>query len=274
MRRFPVAMLLMVLLLGILALAQQPPRPLTSEGLRTAQVPRRYEPPSPTATVEELESRGDEFRTQKAYGDAIDYYRTALVRTTEKGRQASLYNKIGIAELQLQHFTEAQKNFERAIRYNRNFAAAYNNVGAAAHMRKNYGKAIKEYRKALQMEADNASYHNNLATAYFMRKEYPLAIDEYRRALELDPNIFERHSESGISAQLSSPENRAQYNYMLAKLFAQAGNFERSIEYLKKAIEDGYKQINDVYKDEGFAALRKDPRFTALMAQKPAAIPE
>ncbi len=260
--------------LSLSALAQQTSRPLTREGLRTAEVPRRYQPPSASATVAELETRGDEFRAQKAYGDAVDYYRTALTRAGTKLRQAPLYNKIGIAELQLQHLKEAQKNFERAIKCNRKFGDAYNNLGATAHLQKNYGKALKEYRKAIALDENNAAYHSNLGTAYFMHKDQALAIEQYRRAMELDPDVFERHSESGVSAQLSSPDNRAQYSYLLAKLFAQAGNFERSIEYLKKAMEDGYKQINDVYKDDSFAGLRQDPRFAELMAQKPPAIPD
>jgi hypothetical protein len=75
-------------------------------------------------------------------------------------------------------------------------------------------------------------------------------------------------------AQLPSPEDRAHYDYVLAKLYAKMGENDRSLHYLKKAMEDGYKDIRDVYKDNEFAALRKDPRFAELMASKPTAIPE
>ena len=43
---------------------------------------------------------------------------------------------------------------------------------------------------------------------------------------------------------------------------------------LKKALEEGYKDFNNVYKDVEFAELRKDKRFTELMAAKPPALPE
>jgi hypothetical protein len=39
-------------------------------------------------------------------------------------------------------------------------------------------------------------------------------------------------------------------------------------------MEDGYKDLDSVYNDQEFATLRKDPRFTALMHSKPAAIPQ
>ena len=73
----------------------------------------------------------------------------------------------------------------------------------------------------------------------------------------------------GIMAQTSSPEDRAAFSFMVAKMYAQAGDFEHSLEYLRKAMEEGYKGIDKVYTDSEFASLRTDPRFADLMAQKP-----
>ena len=90
--------------------------------------------------------------------------------------------------------------------------------------------------------------------------------------MRLDPGIFERTSRAGVLAQLPSPDDRAHYDYVLAKLFAKMGVADRSLEYLRKAMEEGYKEIGNVYKDAEFAELRKDPRFTELMSSKPTAI--
>jgi hypothetical protein len=39
-------------------------------------------------------------------------------------------------------------------------------------------------------------------------------------------------------------------------------------------MEEGYKDIQNVYKDNEFTELRKDPRFGELMASKTLAIQE
>jgi hypothetical protein len=75
-----------------------------------------------------------------------------------------------------------------------------------------------------------------------------------------------------VQAKLPSPQDVAHYDYVLAKLFAKSGSPDRSLHYLKKAMEEGYKDIKNVYRDEEFSSLRKDPRFAELMASKTVAI--
>jgi tetratricopeptide (TPR) repeat protein len=251
-----------------LAWGQAPP----SEQLQVAPPQmRRIEPPNPAWTADQLEQQADLLRTEKSYLDALDYYEAALSRSTTK---AVLLNKIGITDLQLQRYSDAHKNFQRAVKADKSFAEAYNNLGVIYYLQKKYGKAIKEYEKSLKLRDDSASFHSNLATAYFSKKQFEMAMVEYSRALQLDPDIFERTSQTGIAAQMSSPEDRAHYDYMVAKMYARLGVPDRSLEYLRKAMEEGYKDINKVYEDAEFATLRKDPRFTQLMAQRPMAIPE
>ncbi len=231
---------------------------------------RRVEPPSPTASAAALEQRGDELRAAKAYLDALDYYAAAL----KKQPSAAIYNKAGICELMLTHYGPAKKDFDRAVKLDRDFAEAYNNRGAVFYVQKKFGKAVKEYRKALELRDDSASFHANLGMAYMERKEYPRMATEFARALQLDPEIFDRRSQSGIAAQISSSEDQARYNYFLARVYAQAGDAEAALRCLRKALENGYKDINEVYKETEFTQLRKDPRFVELMAQKPPAIPQ
>lgn len=266
-RSFAAPLALLLLLLAEPAVLAQQGEPAQPPAPPTAP---RVEPPSASATAGELEARGDELRAQKLYLDALDYYRAAL----RKSPSAVLHNKTGIAELQLQRLKEAKKSFERAIKADRKYSDAYNNLGVIHYLKKKYGKAIKQYRKAIALREDSASYHSNLGTAYFSKREFEHAGAEYARALQLDPDVFERHSRAGVTAQMSSPEDRAHYSFVIARMYAQAGNLERSLLYLRRAMEEGYKGLDDVFKDAEFAGLRKDPRFAELMASRPVAIPQ
>ena len=232
--------------------------------------PLRPLPPPPDASPTQLERTGDELRSQKAYDDAIDYYTAALRKTPGS---AVLHNKIGIAHLQMGRYDRAQKEFKRAIKVNTQYAEAHNNLGVVEYVKKKFKKAIKEYQKALALTPDSASFHSNLATAYFARKEYDKATVHYLRAMQIDPEVFERQSHAGIAVRMSSPEDRARFAYTMAKLWAKVGDLDRGLRYLKKAVEEGYPSIGDVYKDQEFAALRNDPRFAEIMARKEPLIP-
>jgi tetratricopeptide (TPR) repeat protein len=232
---------------------------------------RHAEPPSPTASREQLELRGDELRAEKAYLDALDYYRAALAKSQN---DAAIWNKSAITELFLQRFKESRKELERATHLNPGFGDAYNNLGVVFYLQKKYENAIKSYEKAIKVRPDSASYYSNLGAAYFSKKDFEKATFAYNRAVQLDPGVFENSSHVGISAQMSSPEDRAHFEYVLAKLFAKQGDSDRSLLYLKRALEEGYKGIEDVYKDPEFEHLRSDARFTQLMAARPPAIPE
>jgi tetratricopeptide (TPR) repeat protein len=239
--------------------------------IQVAPPMREVKPPSPNASVQELEKQGDELRSEKAYLDAIDYFHAALVKAPYS---ASILNKLGISELMLQRYRDAGKSFEQAIKKDAKFAEAYNNLGVVEYERRKYHAAVKYYRKAIDLAPDSASSFSNLGAAYFAQKKFELASQAYSQALKLDPEIFERTSRAGIAAQMASPQDRAHYSYVLAKLYAKMGDPDHSLEYLRKAMEEGYKGVKDVYTDPEFAGLRKDTRFTELMKEKPQALPE
>jgi tetratricopeptide (TPR) repeat protein len=234
---------------------------------------RKIEPPPANASAGELEERGDQLRGEKAYLDALDYYQAAIKKTAKGPAAAILWNKAGMAQIQMARFDDAKKSFERAIKYDKTYPNAQNNLGSVYYRDKKYGRSAKYFRKAIQLDANAASFHSNLGSAYMGLKQIEKAVPEYQRALELDPDVFERRSSIGIIAQMS-PEDRAHYSYVLAKMYAQAGQFDRSLLYLRRAIEEGYKDVNNAMQDAEFAQLRKDPRFNELMTlQRPTSIP-
>ncbi len=247
------------------------PQASQTDQIQIAPPMRQMEAPPKDASADQLEKQGDLLRAEKGYLDAIDYYRAALAKDPQS---AAVSNKLGISELMLERYRDASKDFEQAIRKNRKFAEPYNNLGVVDYKRRKYSGAIKQYKKAIELTADSAAFYSNLGAAYFARKDFERASQAYAEAIHLDPEIFDHTSHTGIAAQLISSEDRAHYDYVLAKLYAKTGDTEHSLEFLRKAMEEGYKGVKDVYTDPEFAELRKDTRFADLMKQKPPAIPE
>src|SRR5579862_358725 len=225
--------------------------------------------PDANASPAELEKQGDELRVEKRYLDAIDFYNLAL----KKHATALLWNKKGMSYLLLQHPDKAGKCFDQAIKADKHAPEGYNNRGYIEQMRQKWDHAIKYYDKAIKLRPDDAVFYYNLGSSYFGKHDYKTAAQQYKTAFALDPNIFIRVSRIGVMAQSTSPEDRAAFSFMVAKMYAQAGDVDHSLEYLRKAMENGYKHIGQVYTDREFATLRTDKRFEELMAQKPQALP-
>jgi tetratricopeptide (TPR) repeat protein len=270
---------LVVLVIVVIAL---PSTPAFAQAARPEQVQiapppvRGVDAPGPDASALQLERQADGFRADKLYLDALDYYRAALARKDkdkEKDNESRVLNKIGITELLMQRYKEAKKSFERSIHMDATYADAYNNLGVIYYETKKYGAAVKEYEKAIAHDNASASFYSNLGAAYFSKRAFEPAVVAYQHALELDPDVFVRTSRAGVQAQLPSPADRARYDYTVAKLYAKMGLSDRSIEYLRKAMEEGYRDLKSVYKDVEFAELRKSPRFSELMALNTRAIP-
>jgi tetratricopeptide (TPR) repeat protein len=232
---------------------------------------RQVDLPDGDMSAHYLEQRADQLRAEKHYMESLDYYRAALAM---KPDSAALYNKIGISELLSQRLRTARVDFQRAIKQDRKYSSAYNNLGVLDYSVKKYGKAIKNYQKAISLEPDTASYYSNLGSAYFAQKEWKMSIESYNEAVHLDPDIFEHRSGGGIIGQIASPEDRGHFSYLLAKLYAKHGQTDRSLECLRRAMEQGYKGVAAVFHDEEFTELRKDPRFTELVSSRPFSIPE
>ena len=213
-------------------------------------------------SVAELERAGDECRAQKNYEQAIQYFREA-VRKDRKN--AVLFNKLGLSELKNGDNKGARADFEKSAKVNKNYADAFNNVGAVYFVEKNFNEATRYFKKAVALEEARATFHVNLGEAWFAQKKLDWAINEFSRALELDPEVLAHSSRTGISAQVSSPEERANFYYMLAKIQAKRGDFEECLACLKKAKENGHRNLANVYKDEEFSRFWDDARLAEVV---------
>jgi len=186
-------------------------------------------------------------------------------------KNAVYWNKLGIALHQQAELSGALKYYQQAMKVNPNYADAQNNIGTIYYQRKKFGKAIRSYQRAIKMRADMAVLYSNLGYAYFGDKKYEESIAAFRQALALDPQLFDHNSSRGGSVlQDRSVSDRGRFYFLLAKSFAEAGNFERSLIYLRKAKEEGYASMNQVKTDPAFSAILKLPETQEILLPKSA----
>ena len=214
-------------------------------------------------TLAELEKAADQARASKNYDQAILYFQAALRKDS---KNSALYNKLGLAQLKNNELRVARLSFEHAAKLNPKSADAVNNVGAVDYMNKNYGAAAKHFKKAVALDETHASFHVNLGAAWFSQKKLERALAEYTRAIELDPDALRQESRAGVVAQILSPEERARYSYMLAKIYAKRGDVDGCLQCLRKAKEEGYRDLANVYKDEEFSRMRQNPKLHEVVA--------
>jgi len=281
--------LLLTLLLA-LPLAAQPSSQIRENQDPGSHLPPQAAGPAPSTPggAEPLspEKRGDIYMARKMYREAIETYKETERELAAKlpnrkprkddgayqqtaHRLAVILNKIGIAYHQLTELNTAMRYYQQAVKLNPNYAEAINNIGTVHYAQKNYRRAVGQYKKALKFSPNSASIYSNLGTAYFARKNYKDASIAYAKALELDPDVFENRSTYGVLLQERNVEERAKFHYYLAKVYAQAGMSERALLYIRKALEEGFKDRQKFIEEPEFAALQELPEFKELMALQP-----
>lgn len=217
---------------------------------------------SPALTMASLppEERGDILMARGRYLEAVEAYRDAAPTAT-------LLNKMGVAYQHLSAIDLAKKDYQKALLIRPNYPEAINNLGAAYFAKRDYKKAIRLYRKALKLMPDSAIIAANLGTAYFARRDYRRGMEAYQTAFRLDPNVFRMDNGAVIPAP-SDRADRAQQDFCVAELFAEVGNQPQAIEYLRKALDEGFKDVNKIKEDKVFAQLRQTSEFAQLMAEQ------
>jgi tetratricopeptide (TPR) repeat protein len=223
----------------------------------TAPVPKN------TAPMLTPETRGDIFMAEKRFREAAEVY-----RENSKG-SAVMLNKTGIAYHQMLQFNLAEKYYRLALRADPTYSQAVNNLGTIFYTKKSYRRAVNQYKKALRMNAESASVWSNLGTAYFGRKDYQRAAEAFQMALKLDPEVFESRSTQGVLLEERNVEERGKFHYYLAQTYAKAGRSDRALQYIRKALEEGFKERKKIEDDPAFASMRNLPEFRELMVSEP-----
>jgi tetratricopeptide (TPR) repeat protein len=221
--------------------------------------------PQPTPR-QNAEMRADILDARKEYLAAAHAYEDIL---KDDPRNASLLNKTGVAYQAMGASELAEHYYKKALRADKNSATALNNLGTLEYSGERYGLAIKYYRKALDHPGERATVYSNLGYAYAASHQYPKALDAFGKALAIDPEFYSHHGGTGPLIEQRTAADPGVLFYLLAKSYARIGDVENTIQYLKKARDDGYKNFAAAAKDTDFAPVIENPRVREALQLAP-----
>jgi len=174
--------------------------------------------------------------------------------------------------LQLGHWRNSIKLFERTLAVTTGNAKIHNNLGLVLHKKGQNDKAIPHIREAINIKPDYANAYNNLGLALRAQGQDAQAEQSFRRAIELNPGSVEPHINLGFLLQQQKKFEQA------AKSFAQAiqyrpndpelynnlgitmamqGRFNEAIRYCSRAVllqpryAEAYCNLANALKQQG-----------------------
>lgn len=227
-------------------------------------------PTQPAQATLSDEDMGRLLLVRKEYRQAQEMF---YKLTVQEPKNATYWNELGISLHSQSQLTAALKCYQKSFKLNSHYPDALNNAGTIWYEEKKYAKAIRAYHKAISIRPDFAPFYLNMGFAYFNDKKFDDSIAAFRKALQLDPAAFDpgRSRAGTVIQDRSVGTDRGRFYYMLAKSFAEAGNIDRCIVYLKKAKDEGFADFNAVKSDPSFAAALKLPAVQELLEPKTAA---
>ena len=117
------------------------------------------------------------------YQKAIHEYKREIAQTNY---YKAHYNLATILKEQ-RKYSEASKEFNKAVKRNPKMAEAYNNLGIIYTERKSINLAVRAFSKAIRIKRTDPTFLFNLGFAYAQAAQFHKAIDAFRKAIKIAP---------------------------------------------------------------------------------------
>ncbi|MGB6974670.1 MAG: tetratricopeptide repeat protein [Terracidiphilus sp.] len=242
--------------------------PAQGSPAQTAPAPSQSDQPTyinpAPPTPEEL---ADSLMAHKRYQEAITSYRKAIASTRDHDKLAVLWNKLGIAYQMMFSLDQATDCYLKSLHLRPHNADVLNNLGTVYDAQKDFRGARSMYKKAIKFNPRSALYYKNLGTNLLAVHHYKQGWKAYQAALAIDPQIFARDTRPHVENPASLAQ-RGAMNYYMARGCVQAHMPQQAVEYLRRAIDEGFISPGKVAKDGNFASLRDFPAFKNLLAEQ------
>ena len=224
-----------------------------------------------------FKDRGIVWALKREYDKAIaDYNETTRLDPTDA---MAFYNR-GMAWRKKKEHDKAIFDCNETIRLDPKYANAYIVRGNAWRDKKEYDKAIANYNEVIRLDPKNVYAYENRGSCWFQQREYDKAITDYNEAIRVEPQHAWTYGDLALLLATSADEKyrdgkkavesatracelsewkEAHHVATLAAAYAEAGEFERAIQYQDRA-NKLFTDAEDKVKGEERLKLYKDKK--------------
>jgi TolB-like protein len=114
------------------------------------------------------------------------------------------------------NFAEADREFQRAIELNPNFATAHQWRGETLRASQRFDEAIAEGKRARELDPFSLIINHALGLTYLYARQYDQAIEQFRKTVELDQNWYNGHLFLGFGYEAKGLHREAIAEYQKA----------------------------------------------------------
>lgn len=205
--------------------------------------------------------KGAYYLNKGSYEKALEEFDNALALNPSS---AKAHNLSGLVHFRQKNYQAAESQFLKAVAGDPSFAPAYNNLGGVYAMENQWSAAKEMLTKAISLSPDMASAHFSLGAVYFNLGEAEKGTACFAKGIALDPDYLEKNSTSLVGLSMGSV-SLAEVHFAFAKLYASAGNIERTVEFLTKAKQAGFHDWQRIARESEFEKIRDHPEIKEFL---------
>lgn len=206
-------------------------------------------------------SSGYRHLSEKDFDSAIKDFKNAVSLKPDSERA---HNFLGIAYFMKKNYKPAEEEFSKAISLNNSYSPAYSNLGNVYLKLNNWSKAEECYRKAIELAPDSPSAYYSLGNLLLSLGRFDEGMAYLLKGFQIDPNFMEREAVLKTELTELSPKGGELY-FAYAKLFASAGDIEKTVEYLEKAKMSGFNDWGRILREAEFEKVRDNPEIRKFL---------
>ena len=196
------------------------------------------------------------------------------------GGEAGFYNDQGIEALRQDHYEEARRDFEAALKRSPKDAVIWGNLGVALTRMERFEEALDAYKKSHDLDPDDAVTVAEMSSIQYRLGHYADAEAGFREAIRLEPRAPEFHSSLALALlkegrrqearaeldkALPEADKRGLVRYQQAKFQLLTGDMAAALDTFERSLKEYPAGARDSVSDPDFEPLQDDPRYQELV---------